>query len=118
MKIIEFKALEGRNIYFHKKVIRMDIDLEGVSKITSKKLSQFNEKLLKVMPQLLKDTCNEDTYFTNICKHMVITLQNIMGIEVCYGKSTQINAEHYFVIYQYEYKNTEIGRASCRERVS
>jgi len=108
MKIIEFKAFEGRNIYSHSKVIRMDVDLEGVSKITSKELLEFNEKLLQVMPQLLKNAYDEGTNFTNICEHMVITLQNILGIEVCYGKSTEISGENCFVIYQYEYKNTAI----------
>ena len=66
MKIIEFKAFEGRNIYSHSKVIRMDVDLEGVSKVTSKELSEFNEKLLQVMPQLLKNAYDEGTNFTNI----------------------------------------------------
>lgn len=120
MKIIEFKVFEGRNIYSHKKVIRMDVDLEGFSETPSRNLPRFNEKLLEVIPQLLKHRCGVDTeggfairlkegtYFAHICEHVAIALQNIIGIEICYGKARKVSGEHYYVIYQYEYKNTAI----------
>jgi cyanophycin synthetase len=120
MKIIGFRAFQGRNIYSHKKVIRMDVNLEGFSEVPSKNLSGFNEKLLEVMPELLKHRCGidiaggfairleEGTYFAHICEHMIIALQNLMGIEVCYGKAREVSGEHYYVIYQYEYENTAI----------
>lgn len=120
MKIIGFRVFQGRNIYSHKKVIRMDVNLEGFSEIPSRNLSGFNEKLLEVMPELLKHRCGintvggfairleEGTYFAHICEHMVIALQNLIGIEACYGKAREVNGEHYYVIYQYEYENTAI----------
>lgn len=120
MKIADVNIFEGRNIYSHKKCIRMDLDLEGYSEIPSNKIEGFNERLLDILPELMKHRCGideeggfvkrlyEGTYIAHICEHSIIALQNKLGIEVVYGKAREIQDDDYYIIYQYEYKNTAI----------
>lgn len=124
MKIVGINIFEGRNIYSHKKCIRMDLDLEGYCETPSNKIEGFNERLVKLLPELKKHRCGidedrgflkrlkEGTYLAHICEHTIIALQNMIGIEVSYGKAREIEGDRYYIIYQYEYRNTalEAGR--------
>jgi len=124
MKIINHRVFEGRNIYSHKKCIRLDLDLEGYSEIPSKDIYDFNESLVRLLPELNKHRCGidedrgfikrltEGTYLAHITEHIIIALQNMVGVEVSYGKSREILGDNYYVIYQYEYKNTGIEAAN------
>ncbi|NFV14421.1 cyanophycin synthetase [Clostridium sporogenes] len=120
MKIENIRVFEGRNIYSHKKCIRMDVDLEGYSNTSSKEIDGFNETLLNYVPEL-KDHCccvgrkggfverlYKGTYLSHICEHVIIALQNRIGIDVSYGKAREIEKEKYYIIYQYKYKNMAI----------
>ena len=118
MKIISFRVFDGRNIYSHKKCIRMDVDLQGYAEIPSKVIEGFNEKLLEAVPELLDHGCcynevngfkrrlEEGTYLAHICEHIIIALQNRLSIDVKYGKAREIKDDIYYIIFQYEYKNT------------
>ena len=48
MKIKGIRVFNGRNIYSHRKCIRMDVDLEGYSQIPSKEINGFNNNILKI----------------------------------------------------------------------
>ncbi len=114
------RVFEGRNIYSHKKCIRMDVDLEGYSNISSKEIQEFNKTLLNYVPELREHCCcvgkkggfverlYEGTYLSHICEHVIIALQNRIGIDVSYGKAREIEGEKYYIIYQYKYKNMAI----------
>lgn len=120
MKIEDIRVFEGRNIYSHKKCIRMNVDLEGYSNISSKEIEGFNETLLNYVPELREHCCcvgrkggfverlYEGTYLSHICEHVIIALQNRVGIDVSYGKAREIEEEKYYIIYQYKYKNMAI----------
>ncbi len=120
MKIENIRVFEGRNIYSHKKCIRMDVDLEGYSNTSSKEIDRFNETLLNYVPELKEHCCcigrkggfverlYEGTYLSHICEHVIIALQNRIGIDVSYGKAREIEDEKYYIIYQYKYKNMAI----------
>lgn len=126
MKIVDSRVFEGRNIYSHKKCIKMVVDLEGYSEIPSKNIDGFNKKLVALIPELNKHRCGidedggfvkrleEGTYLAHICEHITIALQNKLGIDVCYGKAREMEGDYYFIIYEYEYGNTalECGRAA------
>ncbi len=124
MKIISFKVFQGRNIYSHKKCIRLNLDLEGYSEIPSKEINGFNENLIKMLPGLKNHRCGiderggfvkrleEGTYIAHICEHIIIELHNYMGFsEICYGKARQISGDYYYVIFQYEYERAGIETA-------
>ena len=120
MKIIQKRIYEGQNIYSHKKCIRIDVDLEGYSEIPSKEIPNFNFNLVKIIPELKNHRCGidedggfvkrlqEGTYLAHICEHIMIAIQNNLGIDVSYGKAREIMGDMYYIIVQYEYKNTVI----------
>lgn len=120
MKIDDLRVFEGRNIYSHKKCIKMYVNLEGYSEIPTKDIKNFNEKLLKTIPELNKHRCGideehgfrkrlyEGTYMAHVCEHIIIAIQNMLGIDVAYGKSREIENDRYYIIYEYNYKNTAI----------
>ena len=120
MKIVDVSIFEGRNIYSHKKCIRVDLDLEGYCETPSNKIEGFNNRLVKLLPELKNHRCGideergfwkrlkEGTYLAHICEHSIIALQNMIGIEIAYGKAREIEGDRYYIIFQYEYKNTAI----------
>ena len=126
MKIDDIKLYEGRNIYSHRKCIKFIVDLEGYSDIPSKDISNFNERLLEQIPELNMHKCclnypggfcerlNEGTYIAHICEHIIIAMQNLLGLNVSYGKARRIEGETYYIVFEYSYKNTGLacGRAA------
>lgn len=120
MKIIQKRIYEGPNIYSHKKCIRIDVDLEGYCEIPSKEIENFNFNLVNIIPSLKDHRCGideeggfikrleEGTYLAHICEHIIIAIQNNLGIDVSYGKSREIENDLYYIIIQYEYKRTAI----------
>jgi len=124
MKMINFKVFRGRNIYSHKKCIRLNLDLEGYCEIPSKEIYDFNEKLVSMLPELTNHRCGidedrgfikrltEGTYLAHVTEHIIIALHNMIGVKINYGKSREISGDEYYVIYQYEYRSTGIEAAN------
>ncbi|MCC9293693.1 cyanophycin synthetase [Clostridium sp. WLY-B-L2] len=124
MRIDDFRVFEGRNIFAHRKCIKMSVDLEGYSEIPTKDINGFNEKLLTIMPDLRQHRCGineehgfekrlrEGTYLAHVCEHIILAMQNDLGIDVSYGKAREIKEDKYYIVYEYLYKNTalEIGK--------
>ncbi|OFI06178.1 cyanophycin synthetase [Clostridium acetireducens DSM 10703] len=120
MNIVEFRIFKGRNIYSHKKCIRLDIELKKEHNIPSKYIKDFNENLIRILPQLKEHRCGideeegflnrlkEGTYLPHICEHIIIAIQNIIDLNVSYGKSREIFNNKYYIIYEYEYEKTGI----------
>lgn len=120
MKIIDSVIYEGRNIYSHKKCIKITVDLEGYSEIPSKDIKDFNDNLIEMVPELRKHRCGidedegfikrlrEGTYLSHICEHLIIAIQNVIGVDISYGKAREINGDIYMIVYQYEYAKVGI----------
>ena len=120
MKIINSIVYEGRNIYSHKKCIQLEVDLEGYAEIPSKDIDNFNDSLVELLPILYTHRCGidedggfvkrlkEGTYLAHICEHMIIAMQNMLGINLGYGKAREISGDIYMIVYQYQYKKTGI----------
>ena len=123
MKILKIKVFEGKNIYSYKKCIRLDVDLCGFAETPSKDIYNFNSGLLKLIPELYTHRCgidedrgfvkrlDEGTYLGHICEHIVIAIQNKLGIDVSYGKAREIEGDLYYIIFQYEYKGVALETA-------
>jgi cyanophycin synthetase len=124
MKLLNVKVFEGRNIYSHRKCIRLDVDLEGYCETPSKDIEGFNEKLLLLLPDLKNHRCGideengfntrlmEGTYLAHICEHIIIALQNLVDIDTSYGKAREISGDLYYIIFQYEYEKTALKCAN------
>jgi UDP-N-acetylmuramyl tripeptide synthase len=114
MKVVNFKVFQGRNIYSHKRCIRLNLDLDGYSEIPSKDISDLNENLIQLLPKLNSHRCGIDKrltdgiYLAHIIQHIILVLHNMLGVCISYGKSRKISDDNYYVIYQYEYSNTGI----------
>lgn len=124
MKIDSYKVFKGRNIYSHKKCIRLNVDLEGYCETPSKDINGFNDNLVIMLPELEKHRCGidedrgfikrltEGTYLAHITEHIIIALHNMLGVEISYGKSREISGDKYYIIFQYEYENTALEAAN------
>lgn len=120
MKLLNFKVFNGRNVYSHRKCIRLDVDLEGYCETPSKDIENFNERLLEMLPDLQRHRCGiyqeggfsirlkEGTYLAHICEHIIIALHNLIGIDISFGKAREIEGDLYYIIFQYEYEKTAI----------
>ena len=45
----------------------------------------------------------------HICEHMIIALQNRLGINVAYGKAREIKEDFYYLIFEYKHKKTALA---------
>ncbi len=121
MKILNYRVFEGRNIYAHKKCIKLELDLEGYSNIPSKHIEGFNDKLIALIPALKEHRCGideeggfvkrlkEGTYLAHICEHVIIALHNMINLDISYGKAREISEERYYVVFQYVYPKTAVS---------
>lgn len=121
MKIINYRIFEGRNVYSHRKCIRVDLDLQGYSEIPTKDIRGLNEKLISSLPELNLHRCGiyeeggfvtrlgEGTYLAHVCEHTTIALHERLGLDVSYGKARVIEGERYYIIFQYKYKQTGVA---------
>ena len=90
--------------------------MEGYSEIASKDIESFNERLLELVPELYTHRCGideeggfvkrlkEGTYLAHICEHIIIALQNSVGINLAYGKAREKNGDIYIIVFQYKYE--------------
>ncbi|MDP4087895.1 MAG: cyanophycin synthetase [Bacillota bacterium] len=120
MKLLSVRVFEGRNIYSHRKCIRLDVHLEGYSEIPSRSIKGFNSTLLSMLPDLASHRCGiyeeggfvtrlkEGTYLAHICEHIIIGLQNMVGIDCSFGKARVIEGDLYYIIFEYEYEKTAL----------
>ncbi|MGL5244228.1 MAG: cyanophycin synthetase family protein, partial [Sarcina sp.] len=121
MKIINQHIFEGRNIYSHRKCIKLDVDLQGYCEIPTKDINGFNSSLIKLLPELHEHRCGidevggfvkrleEGTYLAHVCEHIIIAIHNKIGIDIRYGKAREIKGDLYYILYEYELKGVGIA---------
>lgn len=127
MRILDICNYQGRNIYSHKPVVKMIIDLEELYDTPTKELGDFNNLLLENFPGLENHFCSpgheggfverlkEGTLVSHVIEHLAIELQCMLGYNVFFGK-TRVYKEPsmYYIIYEYmnEYCAREFGYAA------
>ena len=86
----------------------------------SKDIEDFNFNILSILPELNTHRCGidedggfvkrlkEGTYLAHICEHMIIAMQNKIGIDISYGKAREIEGDRYYIIVQYIYENVAL----------
>ena len=115
IELIRERIFEGPNVHALFPVIEAHVDLGDWVETPSNE--GFSEKLVKLLPELKKHTCskgyeggfverlNEGTYPAHITEHVAISIQNIVGSEVSFGKSRRIEGSLYKVVFSYEYSS-------------
>jgi cyanophycin synthetase len=114
MEVLGITSFKGRNIYSHKPVMKMTIDITE-NNIYTKDIEGFNEKLLTAFPMLRKNTCGlgyeggflerleNGTYLGHVLEHVILDIQNTLGHNVKYGKTRLLKEPAvYYLVYEYE----------------
>lgn len=129
MEIIELKAFSGRNIYSHRKVIKMILDLKQWDDVPTLDIENYNSNLLAMIPSLSEHKCSlgypggfverlkRGTYMAHVIEHIAIELLNILGERVCFGRTRRIrNTTSYIIIYEYidEIRGLEVGKVAVQ----
>ncbi|MGE5390346.1 MAG: cyanophycin synthetase [Deltaproteobacteria bacterium] len=114
MKIISMDVFQGRNIYSHKPVVKMTVDIGELADTTTNDIPGFNARLLNWFPGLNQHHCStghegglverlfEGTFMAHVTEHLALELQCINGYEVFFGKTRILEEPStYCIIYEY-----------------
>ncbi len=118
LEIRRIRTLRGANVFALYPVIYGEVKLNEFLNISSKDVLGFVDTLLSFFPGLKKHKCSynfeggfvlrlkEGTYLPHISEHLAIEIQNLLGIDVKFGKSIWITQDVYWVAIEYEYEKT------------
>lgn len=128
IRIRDFITYSGRNIYSHRPVMKMIVDIGKYGEIPTKDIPGFNGKLLEYFPGLKTNCCgvgyeggfldrlNEGTYMAHVLEHVVLEMQYMAGYDVRYGKTREIDGDtsRYYLVYEFENEvcGLECGKAA------
>lgn len=114
MQIYSIQSFNGKNIFSHKPVIKMVLNIEDLYNTPTKNIENFNARLLEMFPGLHKHYCSlgyeggfverlkEGTYIGHVTEHLILELQSMLGYEVYYGKTRIISEPSlYYIVYEY-----------------
>ncbi|MFA5880927.1 MAG: cyanophycin synthetase [Eubacteriales bacterium] len=117
MRIVEIRLLEGANIYCHRPVIKLELDLEKYAEVNTGKLPSFVKGLLRHLPSLKEHYCSrgrpggfierlkEGTYIGHVIEHVALELQHLAGLDVFYGKTVRAEKPgRYYIIIEFTSK--------------
>jgi cyanophycin synthetase len=120
IKILELTGYSGKNIYSHRPVMKMTVDIGDYGNIPTKDIPMFNERLLKMLPGLGENCCGlgyeggfadrlkEGTYLAHVLEHVILEMQYMLGYDVSFGKTRTISAPSlYYLVF--EYRNEVCG---------
>lgn len=127
IRICDIFTYPGRNIYSHRPVMKMIVDIGGYSEIPTKEIGGFHEKLLKAFPGLKTNCCSlgyeggflqrlqEGTYLAHVLEHVILEMQYMVGYDVKYGKTRlQEEPSVYYLVYEFQNEvcGMECGKAA------
>ena len=123
LELIDLIIYRGKNIYSHRPIMKMIVDIGEYQNIPTKDIEGFNGNLLKAFPNLKKNTCGlgyeggfmerleEGTYLAHVLEHVVLDIQNTLGYNVKFGKTRLLKEpSRYYLVYEYE---NEICALEC-----
>lgn len=120
IRILDFITYPGRNIYCHRPIMKLVVDIGEYSNIPTKDIKGFHDRLLKAFPGLKKNCCSlgyeggflerlkEGTYLAHVLEHVILEMQFMLGYEVKYGK-TRVLEEPSVYSLVYEFQNEVCG---------
>ncbi|MBS3947652.1 MAG: ATP-grasp domain-containing protein, partial [Dethiobacter sp.] len=127
MNIREIQFFTGRNIYSHRPVMKMLLDL-GARRLYRTE-SIFTERLLAMLPRLAEHFCSrrypggfverleEGTYLGHVIEHVFLELQSMAGMDAEYGKTMNRDDDLTEIICEYRCRQAVEGLALAAIRV-
>ncbi|HYO82574.1 MAG TPA: acetate--CoA ligase family protein, partial [Bryobacteraceae bacterium] len=116
MKILDIRAITGPNVFSHKPVLVMRLDLEELAGKESFEIPGFVDRLLELLPGLQEHYCGlgrrggfverlrGGTYFGHIAEHVALELTDAVGISVNRGKTVESGTPGVYLV-AVEYKS-------------
>jgi cyanophycin synthetase len=113
MKIQNIRPLTGPNVYSHRPVLLMQLDLGKLVERESREFEGFNERLGAILPGLANHHCSlgapggfltrleEGTYFGHIVEHVALELTDLAGIGMSHGKTRQDSGSVYNIAIEF-----------------
>lgn len=113
MKIESIRTLHGPNVYSHRPVLLMRLDLGELKERESREFKGFNERLLALLPGIENHHCSlghpggfvtrleEGTYFGHVVEHVALELTELTGIGRSHGKTRRDNGSVYNVAIEF-----------------
>lgn len=114
MEVVSMRQYNGRNIYSHKPVIKMTVDLGPLAETTTSEIMGFNDRLLASFPGLKTHYCSpgyeggfverleEGTLLSHVTEHVALELQSMLGYDVHFGKTRVVEEPNlYSVLFEY-----------------
>jgi len=137
MRVVETRVYRGPSPYGYRPVIRLTVDLEELEQYPSGELSNFNARLVELIPTLAEHGCsygepggfirrlNEQnaegtrgTWLGHVTEHIALEIQCLAGTPVSYGKTRSVAGQPgvYYVIYSYteEQVGVEAGELALK----
>lgn len=116
----------GRNIYSHRPVMKMTVDIGHYDSIPTNGIPGFNGRLTQLLPGLKSNCCGlgyeggflerlrEGTYLAHVLEHVILEMQYMTGYDVSFGKTRRVRGSVYGVVYEYrsEVCGLECGKAA------
>lgn len=99
MLITNIRTIWGPNVFHHRPVLILELDLQDLAETSSADLPGFTDRLISILPGLHKHRCSRGyeggfverlgigTYPAHIVEHVALELSTLAGIEVGYGKT-------------------------------
>jgi cyanophycin synthetase len=127
MKILQTQTLRGPNYWSirRSKLIVVRLDLEELADRPSNTIPGFYESLVAVLPSLEEHFCSpgcrggflqrvkEGTMLGHILEHVALELQNLVGINVGFGRTRETATPGVYQVV-FEYQIEEVGRYAAR----
>ncbi|MCL4514236.1 MAG: cyanophycin synthetase [Firmicutes bacterium] len=110
MKIEKVMFYDGPNVYSHKPVVAMSMDIGEFEERPSNAITGFTGGLLELIPALDEHTCSrgrpggfverlrEGTYLGHITEHVAIELQTLAGYGVSFGTTRRAGAPSEYLV--------------------
>ncbi|MBS3790984.1 MAG: cyanophycin synthetase, partial [Candidatus Thermoplasmatota archaeon] len=113
IELVRKRVFEGPNVHALFPVIEAYLDLGDWVETPSDK--GFAKKLVELLPEVKKHSCSrgyeggfverleEGTYPAHIVEHAALSIQNMVGSDISFGKSRREEGSVYKVVISYEY---------------
>lgn len=121
MKILDIRNLAGPNVYSHRPMLVMRLDLEDLAEKESGDIEGFTDRLLGLVPGLAFHHCSkgrpggfverlrEGTYFGHTVEHVALDLTVLAEIATVHGKTRLAEAPNVYNV-AIEYKAEQATR--------